>query len=88
MKLARPYKLRMVIPNIKHTQWWWNGVENYEFESLDKMLEFMKKRIPMTDRSVAFIRDNDSKKERGRLACTSWYEVIKGNSLMTEYTSF
>ena len=29
----------------------------------------------------------DAETENGRIACTSWYEIIKGEQPMTEYTS-
>lgn len=48
----------------------------------------MTAHIPMSDRDIDIIYDNDDKKENGRLDCTSWYTVEKGEHQMTEYTSF
>lgn len=85
------YRLIMVVANISHTPWyrsWQNRKTVYAFETIDELIDFMREHIPMRDRDVAFIRSNDAKKKDGRLACTSWYEVKKGEDLMTEYTSF
>ena len=82
------YELKMVIANIKHKSWWWNGKPYYKFETIDELINFMMTHIPMTNRSIEFIYENDKKKQNGRLACTSWYEVEKGAHEMTEYTSF
>lgn len=93
------YKLKMVVANISHKSWWWNGKSVYEFETLKELEDFMIEHIPldkcealnyMTRREseIDFIRKNDKKKSNGKLASTSWYEVEKGEHQMTEYTSF
>ena len=81
------YKLRMVIHNICYKPWWWNGKPFYHFDTVDELIDFMIHKIPMDGKDVKFIYDNDKKKLHGRLACTSWYEVEKGEHEMTEYTS-
>lgn len=85
------YRLIMVIANIGHTSWyrnWQNKKAVYTFETIDELVDFMWKYIPMRDRDVEFIRNNDAKKRNGTLANTSWYQVKKGEDLMTEYTSY
>jgi len=82
------YNLKMVVANISHKDWWWHGKSSYKFETLKPLLDFMNENVPMTERDINFIIENDKKKEAGRLACTSWYEVEKGEHQMTEYTSF
>lgn len=85
------YRLIMVVVNISHTSWyrsWQNRKTVYAFETIDELIDFMWEHIPMRDRDVDFIRNNDAKKQNGSLACTSWYEVKKGEDQMTEYTSF
>ena len=85
------YRLIMVVANIGHTSWyrsWQNKKTVYTFETIDELIDFMWKHIPMRDRDVDFIRNNDANQHNGRLACTSWYEVKKGEDQMTEYTSF
>lgn len=85
------YRLIMVVANIGNTSWyrsWQNRKTVYTFENIDELIDFMWEHIPMRDRDVAFIRSNDAKQKDGRLACTSWYEVKKGEDQMTEYTSF
>lgn len=82
------YKLEMVVPNIKHTSWWWNGKSIYKFDNIDEMIDFMMAHIPMKSRDIDFIYNNDKRQKCGRLACTSWYSVEKGEHQMTEYTSF
>jgi len=90
------YKLRMVVSNIRHKSWWWNGKSNYEFETLDELIDFMSEHIPLKEFSgcnymksdINSIYENDKKYDNGRLACTSWYEVEKGEHQMTDYTSF
>lgn len=84
----KKYRLIMTIPNIKHKSWWWNGQPIYGFDTVDELLCFMKSKIPMCQRDIELIRNNDSLKENGRIACTSWYDVEKGEDQMTEYTSF
>lgn len=84
------YRLIMVVANIGHTSWyrsWQNKKAVYTFETIDELIDFMWKHIPMKDSDVNFIRNNDVKKQNGRLTCTSWYEVKKGEEQMTEYTS-
>ena len=85
------YKLIMVVANIGHTSWYssWNNKKVfYTFETVDELIDFMWEHIPMRDRDVKFIRDNDAKKKNGKIANTSWYVVQKGEEQMTEYTSF
>lgn len=92
------YKLIMVVANIKHNSWWWNGKPCYQFNELDKLIDFMVKHIPLTNHSnipyisgskdIELIRENDKKQDYGRLASTSWYEIEKGEHGMTEFTSF
>ena len=82
------YKLIMVVANISHKSWWWNGKSFYEFNTIDELINFMEENIPITQKAIDFIRKNDQSKNNGRLACTSWYEVEKGEHQMTEYTSF
>jgi len=82
------YKLIMIIANIKHKSWWWNGKSIYQFEALAELLKFINKHIPITESDIDFICKNDEKKNNGRLTCTSWYEIEKGEHQMTEYTSF
>jgi hypothetical protein len=81
----------MVVANIGHTFWyrsWQNRKTVYTFETIYELINFMWEHIPMRDRDVDFIRNNDAKNQSGRLACTSWYEVKKSEDQMTEYTSF
>ena len=85
------YKLVMCVANIGHMAWysnWKNRSVVYTFEYIDELIDFMWEHIPMRDRDIDFIRENDINQKNGRLACTSWYEVIKGEEQMTEYTSF
>lgn len=82
------YRLEMVVANIKHQSWWWNGKPICEFDDIDELIDFMIKHIPMTNEDINFIYNNDKKQKNGRLACTSWYSVEKGEHQMTEYTSF
>ena len=82
------YKLIMSVANIKHKSWWWDGKPFYEFGTIDELIDFMKTNIPMSKRDVEFICKNDKEQQNGRLACTSWYDVEKGEHEMTEYTSF
>jgi len=82
------YKLIIVVANIKHKSWWWNGKSCYEFDVLDELIDFMIKHIPLTNKDIEFVRRNDKKQDDGKLASTSWYEIEKGEHKMTEYTSF
>ena len=82
------YKLIMVVSNIQHKSWWWNGKSSYEFETLSELISFMESHIPITKRDIDFICENDEKKDARGLANTSWYAVEKGEHQMTEYTSF
>ena len=84
----KKYRLRMVVANISHTSWWWNGKAFYEFDAIDELLSFMINKIPMTQREIDLIQRSDHEKKDGRIGCTSWYEIEKGEDLMTEYTSF
>lgn len=84
----KKYRLRMVVANIGHTSWWWKGKPFYEFDTVDELLAFMESRIPITQRETALIRKCDEKTQNGRIGCTSWYEIKKGEEQMTEYTSF
>lgn len=82
------YKLIIVVANVKHTSWWWNGKSEYEFETIDTLIDFMIEHMPLTNKDVDFIYRNDKNKDNGRLACTLGYEIEKGQYEMTEYTSF
>lgn len=82
------YTLTMCVANIKHTSWWWYGKPTMKFETIEGLISFMRSHIPLRPRDMLFIIENDKKQEHGRLACTSWYEVRKGDPMMTEYTSF
>ena len=88
---SNTYRLIMVVANIGHTSWYrsWNNKKiTYAFDTIDELIDFMWEHIPMRNRDVDFIRNNDAKIQSGRLVCTSWYEVKKGKDQMTEYTSF
>ncbi len=83
------YRLIMCVPNIAHTKWWWKGQSTYRFDSIMALFAFMNCRIPMLQKAdFDRMLDADREKSAGRLACTSWYEVKKGEDQMTEYTSF
>lgn len=81
------YKLIMVIANIKHKTWWWNGKSVYSFDDLESLFRFMTSRIPGTAENIVTICARDNAITDGRLYCTSWYDVEKGDKQMTEYTS-
>lgn len=82
------YRLIMCVPNISHLSWWWKGQSVYRFDSLMSLFAFMNCRIPsMRKRDFDLMLERDAAGKTGRLACTSWYEVKKGEDEMTEYTS-
>ena len=81
------YTIEMCVANIKHKEWW-NGAAIIEFETIQDVISFIRSHIPVKQRDIDFIIENDKNKSRGRLACTSWYSVRKGDPMMTEYTSF
>lgn len=85
------YKLTMCVANIGNKPWYrnWNNRNAVcTFNDIEELIGFMWDNIPMRDREVEIIRNNDAQKKNGRIACTSWYEVVKGENQMTEYTSF
>lgn len=85
------YKLTMCVANIAHKPWyrnWNNRSAVYTFNDIEELIGFMWDNIPMRYREVEIIRENDINQKNGRLACTLWYEVVKGENQMTEYTSF
>lgn len=84
----KKYRLRMVVANIRRCTWWWNGTSCYGFDTIDELLSFMESKIPMRQREIDLIRRSDYEKKNGRIGCTSWYEIKKGEDQMTEYTSF
>lgn len=84
----KKYRLKMVVANISHTSWWWNGKSFYEFDTINELLSFMASKMPMTQREINLIRWYDHKKKDGHISNTLWYEIKKGEDLMTEYTSF
>lgn len=82
------YKLIMVVNNIMHQCWWWNGKSFYEFETVENLIEFIKEKIPVRAREIERIYEEDKVKTNGNLANNSWFRVEKGKHQMTEYTSF
>lgn len=84
---CKRYQLNLCVSNIKHKPWWWHGCSFYCFESLELLLDFIKKRIPFTKKEEERIRKQDEIKGEGKLANNSWYEIVKGEP-MTAYTSF
>ena len=40
------YRLTMVIANIKHNSWWWNGKRIYTFETIDELIDLCKQLNP------------------------------------------
>lgn len=84
------YTLSMVVNNIRHKSWWWNGATSYTFDTVENLIRFMRAKIPTGERNIKMIYEEDKIKETGTLAHTNWYKVIKGNRehQMTEYTSF
>lgn len=64
----KKYRLRMVVANISHTSWWWNGKSFYEFDTINELLSFMASKMPMTQREINLIRWYDHKKKTDTLA--------------------
>ena len=82
------YTLELCYGNIRHRPWWRGGKILWEFNEIDELLSFIRQNIPSQDKNISFIRENDSKCERGSLCCNSLYQVRKGKRLMTDYTAF
>lgn len=89
------YKIVICVANLKHYDWW-KGKPVYQFDTLDEVIRCLKTLFPpnsIKDWEIKRIIDCDvdrqkgNKSENGRIASTSWYEVIRGKEEMTEYTS-
>lgn len=84
------YKLIICTANIKHYDWW-NGKNSYKFETIDEVIQCLKDIFPrgsIREWEFSNMIKHDKETENGRIASTSWYDVIKGEEQMTEYTSF
>lgn len=85
------YTLSMVVNNIRHKSWWWNGATSYTFDTVENLIKFIReKKIPTGEGNIKMIYKQDKIKSVGTLVFTNWYKVVKGNPehQMTEYTSF
>ena len=84
------YKVIICTANLQHKPWW-KGKSRYSFNSIDDVIKCLKEIFPQGSiREWEFdnMKKYDTEKENGCIACTSWYEIIKGELQMTEYTSF
>lgn len=85
---ADMYKIIICIANVSH---WWSGDSVYQFDTLDEVILCLKTIFPndsIKDWEFARMKNADEKYENGRIASTSWYDVLKGEAPMTWYTSF
>lgn len=90
------YKIIICVANIRHYNWW-KGKPFYQFDTLDEVIHCLEHIFPQNSiREWVIKRMIESDQERqkgikssnGSIACTSWYEVIRGEKEMTEYTSY
>lgn len=82
------YKIIICTANISHKSWW-NGKPSYKFDSFAEVVRCLKEIFPpnsIREWEFARMAKCDAETENGRIACTSWYEIIKGERPMTEYT--
>jgi hypothetical protein len=83
------YKIEIHLNNLRHKDWWtWGSIPiYYTFGSLSTVLLFLRDHKLVRPQDEEFITKQDARLETGRLACTSWYTITKGEESMTEYTS-
>lgn len=87
MKKKR-YRLFPCLANIRN-QSWWRGKAYYEFRSAEECVACIKEIFPEEPEwCYEKILAADKQTAEGRIACCSWYEVVKGELPMTAYTSF
>lgn len=83
------YRVELSLANLRHKPWWtWGDIPQiYTFDSLDETVRFLANHHLVRQQDIEFIQKQDGRLESGRLCCTSWYTVTKGEEQMTEYTS-
>ena len=83
------YCVEIHLNNLRHKPWWvWGDIPQiYEFDSLNKVMCFLTEHHLVRQQDMEFITKQDARLETGRLVCTSWYTITKGEEGMTEYTS-
>lgn len=83
------YKIIVCTANLSHKSWW-NGKASYKFDTFQEVVRCLKEIFPpnsVAERELTRMAKSDAETENGCIACTSWYEIIKGERPMTEYTS-
>lgn len=80
----KTYKLRIVVENLPD----WKDKPVWNFISIMDAISFLDANFHLPEWEKDRIRKNDATKENGSLACTSWYELEKGEHQMTAYTSW
>lgn len=83
------YKIIVCTANLFHKSWW-KGKASYKFDTFQEVVRCLKEIFPpnsIADWEFTRMAKSDAKTENGCIACTSWYEIIKGERPMTEYTS-
>lgn len=90
------YKIIICVANLQHYDWW-KGKTVYKYDTLEEVIRCLNSIFPPhsirdweVNRMIKCDKDRQHgvKSENGRIASTSWYEVIRGKEEMTEYTSF
>lgn len=85
----KTYRVELSLANLRHKPWWvWGDIPRiYEFDSLNKVMCFLTDHNLVRQQDMEFITKQDARLETGRLSCTLWYTITKGEEGMTEYTS-
>ena len=84
------YGIRIEIANMgPKSSFPWNGKPYYEFDTIDEVCGFLSRtQLERSSKWLDRLREEDRLKGYGRLACNSWYEVIKGGTEPTDYQMF
>lgn len=88
-EVMKKYRIELSLANLRHKPWWvWGDIPQvYEFDSLNTVMCFLTDHNLVRQQDMEFITKQDARLETGRLSCTSWYTITKGEEGMTEYTS-
>ena len=85
----KAYTIEIHLNNLRHKDWWtWGDIPLYHtFGSLNTALLFLRDHKLVRPQDEEFIIKQDKRVVNGRLCCTSWYTITKGEEGMTDYTS-
>ncbi len=77
MFCPQPYVLSISENNVKHLPWWWDGDSVSKFQTINQLVQFLQRHIPVSEKTIAEIYRTDAQIQYGVIFQNTWYKVEK-----------